>query len=193
VDIFVPRRRAVKVIMLVGCSGTGKSTLAEELRAQDPDLSVISFDAILEEIAGETGCTYTEAYPLHRREAERRLSRQVREVLAHGGNVVWDQTNLLRSARARRLALIPDDYERIAVVLEAPFSVLVRRIRDREAAGGRHIPREVLRRQIREMERPDYDEGFDRIILRRIGHPAPHLRQGPAEGAPCPATAPDGP
>lgn len=161
----------MKFIMLVGCSGSGKSTLAADLARRDEALVVISSDAILEERAQSEGIGYAEAYDLYKDEAMDVTLQIAEEAFSRGLNVVWDQTNLLRGVRAFRLDMVPDEYDRIAVVFEAGLEALLARVAMRTEAGGRHISEEVIAAQLESFTMPDYDEGFDRIIVQKVGEP----------------------
>ncbi|WP_027234159.1 ATP-binding protein [Leisingera caerulea] len=160
-------------IMLIGCSGSGKSTIAEDIRARNPSAVIISSDQIIEDFAQAEGISYQEAYPAQADNARDICEQTAVRAFERGLDVIWDQTNLQRSVREKRLAMVPDGYTKIAVCLHGGLAAHRSRILARASAGGRDIPREVSKRQISDMEMPDFDEGFDRIMAQEVTMPEP--------------------
>lgn len=156
-------------IMLIGCSGSGKSTLVADIVRRRPNTVVISSDEIIEDYAREVGISYQEAYPIMK-DAARDICLQTAEVaFEQGRNVIWDQTNIKREERRDRLSLVPDSYEKIGVYLVGSRDALRARIESRHASGGRDIPAFVTDQQLADFALPDFDEGFDRLMMQTVG------------------------
>lgn len=159
-------------IMMVGCSGSGKSTLVDELRQKNPSVVVISLDTIIDEFAALDGIGRQEAHS-HYSDLAQDISIQTATIAFERGlDVVWDGMNLTRRLRAERLDMVPDSYEKIAVTFEASRKALRARIDERNASGGRQVPLAVMERQFMALQAPDYDEGFDRVLIQKVPEPA---------------------
>ena len=76
--------------------------------------------------------------------------------------MIWDQTNVSKKSRAPKLAMVPDHYEKIAVVFATPDDEeLQRRLGSRP---GKSIPAHIVMGMASSLQQPTYDEGFDDII-----------------------------
>ena len=84
----------------------------------------------------------------------------VMTAVKNDGDIVWDQTNLNRKTRAKKLIMIPDYYEKIAVVFPVPDD-LDKRLANRP---GKTIPYHVMKNMIDSFEYPQMDEGFNVIV-----------------------------
>lgn len=162
----------MKFMMFVGCSGSGKSTLARELVAKHENILVISSDAILEDLAAAEQLSYQEAFALYKDHAQDVATQIAINGFENGLDVIWDQTNLPRALRAERLEMVPDSYEKIAVVFDADYATLRHNLDARIEEGGHDVPDFVLRTQLVQFEMPDFDEGFDRI-MKKVAERAP--------------------
>lgn len=89
---------ASRVIILVGCSGSGKSTYA---RRQFPDARVVSADHYFEALAARTGRTYGEVWePRAQGLAHRQCRERFLEALAEGSStLVVDNTHVRAADR----------------------------------------------------------------------------------------------
>lgn len=163
----------MQLIMLIGPSGAGKSTLAAQIAAHDEDAVILSADAVLEDLAEADGITYAQAYEQFYPQALDVVLQTAEEAFSQGKNVIWDQTNLRRSDRIWRLELVPDSYQKTAVQFVANFEDCRARIKARAEAGGRDIPDFVLGKQFEDLDAPDYDEGFDKIIQQVVPKTVP--------------------
>ena len=157
----------MKFLMFVGCSGSGKSTLARELTQANERVVVVSSDAVIEELALAEGLSYQEAFSIYKTHAQDVAVQTALTAFDRGLDVIWDQTNLLRSVRAKRLEMVPDGYEKIAVVFQASYGVLRHNLDARIGAGGHDVPDAALHMQAAQFEMPDFDEGFDRIMSKQ--------------------------
>jgi predicted kinase len=150
-------------VMLVGLPGAGKSTMAVEKYAADPDAVVITSDTILEGIAADKNITYAQAFAEHMGEANAACFAQAREAFAAGKKVVWDQTNLSIDDRARKLALVPDDYFKTAFAFELSKDELADRFIARFHETGKAVAPESMDKMAKSYERPGRFEGFDYV------------------------------
>lgn len=143
--------------MLIGMPGSGKSTWVEKHREGK---IVLSTDNYIEDIAFKAGKTYNEVFQVAIAAAEINLAQWRNIAIQTCSDIIWDQTNLSKSARAKKLHLIPDNYRKVAVVFHVPEEELTRRLANRP---GKTIPEHVLRSMQKSFEYPSLVEGFDSI------------------------------
>ena len=150
-----------KLYMLIGVPASGKTTW----RKQNPmDAAVlVSSDDILDQIADRQRATYNEVFKDNIKIAVQQADQRATDAFAAGLDVIWDQTNLTRKSRARKLAKVPANYEKIAVFFPTPD----RAEHDRRLAlrPGKTIPWNILNGMISTIEQPITDEGFDEIRI----------------------------
>jgi predicted kinase len=149
-----------KLYMLIGVPASGKSTW----RAQHAgDAVIVSSDDIIYDHAAQMNKTYSEVFTEFVDTATRLATEQARAAFAAGKDVVWDQTNLTPKSRKTKLAMVPDDYERIAVVFATPAQEeWQRRLASRP---GKSIPWNVLWGMDRSLADPIPEEGFHEVIF----------------------------
>lgn len=148
--------------MLIGVPCSGKSTWVDKV-VQGPNVYVASTDNLIETHAQLHGKTYSEVFKDAIKDAEKAMYTAVQQAVKDDMSIVWDQTNLNRKARAKKLIMIPDHYIKIAVVFEIPKD-LWQRLEDRNNTTGKFIPEGVVQHMINSAEFPLHDEGFDHII-----------------------------
>ena len=149
-----------KMWMLIGVPGSGKSTYRDSL---PQDATVLSTDDHIEAIAAGSGKTYTEVFRDHIAQAEKDMYQRAMRAFAAGDDVIWDQTNLTAKTRAKKLIMVPDEYEKIAVYFPTPEAdELQRRLDSRK---GKTIPANILMGMASQLQQPTRDEGFDRVIM----------------------------
>ena len=148
-----------KLIMLIGVSGSGKSTFAKQLKdAWEIDL-IISSDALRAELFGD------ENDQNHNNELFNELHNRIREALKEGKRVCYDATNLSSKRRMGFLKNLSDlDIVKECIVLIASFDLCAFSQLNRE----RQVPVDVIKKQIKQFKCPYWYEGWDdiRIILR---------------------------
>lgn len=160
-----------RFILLCGPAATGKTTFRNNLVAQNPDAVVISPDDIITEWAKADGMSYQEAYQKYKVETPQLMFDIAAEAFAAKREVIWDQTHLTREIRAPKLAMAPDDYDRVAVAFTATAEFLKERAQRRFELTGKEIPAFVIDEQVESYEFPDFDEGFDQIVsITEPGH-----------------------
>lgn len=149
--------------MLIGLPGSGKSTWVnyqvDHADAQE-DLYIASTDDYLERIAAEQGKTYNDVFADNIKAAEKHMYVQLALATDLGHDIIWDQTNLNRKSRAKKLIMIPDHYEKIAIYFPMPDN-LQERLDGRK---GKTIPEHVMNNMVMSIEKPEKDEGFDMIM-----------------------------
>ena len=109
-----------RLIMLIGMPCTGKSTMANRLRATYTDYILISSDVIIEERAAAEGKNYNEVFASNIAEANRIVMDVAKLAVAEKKSVIWDQTNLSYFSRKNKLKLFTEDYFKMAYVFYPP-------------------------------------------------------------------------
>ena len=148
-----------KLIMLIGVSGSGKSTFAKYLKDEGEIDLIISSDALRAELFGD------ENEQNHNNELFNELHNRVREALKEGKRVCYDATNLSSKRRMGFLKNLSDlDIVKECIVLIASFDLCAFSQLNRE----RQVPVDVIKKQIKQFKCPYWYEGWDdiRIILR---------------------------
>jgi predicted kinase len=155
-------------MMMIGCSGSGKSTIARTIQANKPDVVVISSSSILEDYAKAEGISYEQARSTGRSMARDISEQMLAEAFDRGLDVVWDHTCLHRPKREKILSLVPDEYRKVGVFLTGSRDAHLQRLQKRKEEGGRNVLAQVLDYQMSTICAPDYDEGFDQILKHQV-------------------------
>lgn len=139
--------------MLVGVPGSGKTTYALQLLAEDANIKYYSSDAIRKEIYGDEACQDdpNKVFTI--------MHDRTVEALKNGYDVIYDATNITRKNRKNILDRIPAYVQKECVVVWAPIKECIRRDAERE----RTVGEEVIMKMLYRFEAPFYDEGFDDI------------------------------
>lgn len=153
------------IYMLVGAPASGKSTWrAKHLATAPRPTVVISSDDYIDEIARELNTTYSDAFrKADMKEITRVLNNQFDEAVKRGDDIILDRTNMSKKSRNKYLCRVPKTYRKVAVVFNVGRELLDRRLADRAAATGKHIPKEVVDDMIKSYEEPSCGE-FDEVI-----------------------------
>lgn len=154
-----------ELIMLVGVPGSGKSTWIKSNAFDLANYAVISMDYFIEELGKPEGLTYGESFDKYAGVAARQMKEQLKEAIKNRENIIWDQTNLTVKSRTKKLKVVPNDYNKTAVVFEIDAYELEKRRASREDATGKEVPAFVLRRMQASYARPSKSEGFDVIKI----------------------------
>ena len=145
--------------MMIGVPASGKSTWVEKNKG---NALVISTDNLIEMYAAKNSKTYNEVFKDQIKLATKLAIEHAEAAFATGQDVIWDQTNVTRKSRSSKLAMVPDYYEKIAVVFTIPDrQELQRRLANRP---GKIIPQNIVMAMASSLEQPGVDEGFDKII-----------------------------
>lgn len=148
-----------KYTMLIGVPASGKSTWREQYAGS---AVVISTDDIIEQTAVAGSRTYNEVFKENIKFAQQLAEQRMKEAFNATLDVVHDQTNLTVKSRKSKLAMVPEEYEKIAVVFLTPEDTEWQRRLDRP---GKSIPQNILLGMRDTMQFPDPEEGFDRIEI----------------------------
>ena len=154
---------------MIGLPGSGKSTWIERFVRTSPQPHVVaSTDAIFVEWGAAHGLDYRESFAKFAfDDVQRAFSGRINEAIDARHNIVWDQTNLARAVRRRKLARFPPDYRRLGVWLDTPIAVVRARLASADrVASGKRIPSAVLEQMLAQYEPPTADE-FDLLRIHR--------------------------
>lgn len=152
--------------MLVGLPGCGKTTAAEKLLKENPELTTVSTDQYIEEIAKKKNKTYAQVYREVGDDATKWMNRQIAHLIKDKKSFIWDQTNVYQSARIKKNKFLKQNkYEVIAIVVELSDEELNRRIAKRAEEGGKKIGYKIMQEMIKNYTRPAYYEGFKEIFI----------------------------
>lgn len=142
--------------MMIGLPASGKSTFRKTMSGQ-----ILSTDDYIHEYAKEHNTTYMGIFKEAAPAAETKMNDDLLFAVENNWDIVWDQTNLTKKARAKKLAKIPKTYRKVAIYVACPESSVWRqRLDDRK---DQQIPSHVLASMAKQMEFPTRSEGFDEI------------------------------
>ena len=141
-----------KFIMMIGISGSGKSTIANSLKG----FKVVSSDAIREELYGDAS---------DQRNPEivfQIAHKRICEYLEIGMDVVFDATNLQKKYRKELLEKVSaiSDVQKDCWFVDTSVEDCIKLQSTRE----RKVPKEVIRKQAKKLEYPAEDEGWDYVF-----------------------------
>jgi predicted kinase len=146
-----------KAIILCGVPTSGKSTWTKN----NPGYNIISSDDIIENYAKATELSYNEVFDTYINTAILIMVERLDYCTKNNQNVICDQTHLNVKSRKRKLRLIPDHYEKIAVYFEINKDEMFRRNKNKDRT--KTIPRRVLTQMYDSYSRPSVNEGFSAI------------------------------
>lgn len=155
-----------EAVFLIGLPGCGKTTLVHKYYSGKAGYVRLSSDVYIENKAVELGKSYNEIFNDYIKEAQKLYNELFDECMRERKSVVIDRTNLSINSRRKTLARIPDDYKKIAVLIDTPFKSIMR-INDQRESFGRSIPKDVILDMLERAEAPTFAEGFDEIITVR--------------------------
>ena len=148
-------------IWMIGISGSGKSTTAEEY-ALTYNAQIMSSDKIREELYGDEniqGDSNKVFNILHTRSCE---------LLKKGISIIYDCTNIKRKNRKNFFDYCKQKNINAihhAVVMCTPYALCLKRNKNRE----RHVPEPIIYKQMCNFNIPFFEEGFDYITLYGLG------------------------
>ena len=147
-------------VMLVGIPCCGKSTYAEKLKTIPywSNAVILSTDAYIEKQAQRMGMTYNQIFDDVIDDATRELELELNMAKDKGKNIIYDQTNLSRKTRRKKLLKIPSFYARGVIYFEISLEEALERNKNRE---GKFIPESILKRMFHQLEIPTKNEDFD--------------------------------
>lgn len=149
--------------MLIGLSGSGKSTYAKEYIKTRSGTVVISSDDIRQELWGDANDQQNPSQVF-----DEMFIRTV-AAMKKGMNVIYDATNLVAKTRKATLTrlrqTLNQDFIAVADVIVCSLSECKRRQGERD----RKVPDEVIDRMVRQFQTPWYNEGWDTINIISCG------------------------
>jgi predicted kinase len=151
-----------KCYILVGVPGSGKTTWVGNQSFNYDHTVYTSSDLFVERHAKQVGKTYTEVFKDYMPTAITEMLDLAMYAFENRYDLIWDQTSTSVATRAKKLRLIPEGYEKIAVVFETPDPETHRQRLDRP---GKEVPEEVVQDMIARFEMPTVEEGFDKIVV----------------------------
>lgn len=148
-----------RFIMLVGIAGSGKSTWAQHpiINGEEIKAVVVSSDAIREGLYGDASIQTNPAAVFDV------MNARALTLLLHGQSVIYDATNLRAKNRKEMLdkvRAIAPDCETICIFFETHIA----ECQERQSLRDRKVPFEVIERQARQFELPQYQEGWSKIL-----------------------------
>ena len=146
--------RLNRFVMLCGLPGSGKSTYAERLEAEEGFI-IHSSDKIRAELGDVNDQSKNE-------DVFNLLHKRVKADLNNRKNVCYDATNLNRK---RRMAFLKElkniECRKICVFIATPWEICLAQ----NFARDRQVPQEVMSRMYKSFQMPSIYEGFDEVIV----------------------------
>ena len=162
-----------RFIMLVGISGSGKTTYAKhfvDTKAQEgEEIVILSSDDIREELYGDASIQRdpSKVFEL--------MNQRTFDEIKAGRSVIYDATNLISTRRAEmveQVRKIVPDCLCVCIYCDTLVEICVARQKERE----RKVPTHVIRRQDRQFQEITYAEGWDLICVAYVTDANPTKR-----------------
>lgn len=152
----------MKVIVMCGLPGSGKSYFAEKYCKNHDNFVIVSSDKIREELFGNVNdlkhndYTFLRAYEL------------IISYLLMRKNVIFDATNIEKKYRIKLISSIKssmvEDIEFICVNMTTPKEICIFRDKNRN----RSVGEKVINKLYNKFEEPTYDEGWNSILTNSL-------------------------
>ena len=148
--------------ILVGVSGSGKSTWAYQQPWDMSHTVIAGTDKHIEKYAVDQGKTFDQVFKEGVRFATDYMDAEIKQAIAENKDIVWDMASITKNCRALRISQLPDHYKKIAVYFAPPpLDELKRRIESRP--GKTRITFRSVSEDIKFLTYPTLDEGFAEI------------------------------
>lgn len=154
----IPKIDNPTLYILIGVPGSGKSTYAEELfQKSDRGTALVSSDNIREMLYGNASCQDNPKKVFE-------IAHQVIiDQLQKDYDVIFDATNIYANNRKDLILKVCFEVTKpvrfIAVYFDTPISECIKRQDLRE----RKVPTKVIEKMGRQIDKPNFQEGFDII------------------------------
>ncbi|MBD2654606.1 WYL domain-containing protein [Synechocystis sp. FACHB-383] len=146
------------VFCLIGCTSSGKSTLANNLIKQNPNYQIISTDKVRAQLFGD------ESIQGNWQQIEDEIFRQIKEHIDSNHSVIYDATNAKRPWRMELIQKIKQlsDIDIIGIHLKTPLDICKRWNQQRD----RQVPEFVIDDYFQALKQfpPIPAEGFTAVI-----------------------------
>jgi len=161
----------MKVTILIGVSGSGKSTYLKET-----GLASVSTDKYVDKFADDEGLSYSDAFDKIQelnlfKDYQRLFYIDIEEQIKKDADFAIDRTNLTVGYRKKLINDIREMAERhgkeievFGISFDFPVEVIKERLHKREAETGKSIPDFVIDNQIKAFEKPTSDEGYNSLL-----------------------------
>jgi len=144
----------VKLIMLVGLPGSGKSTYAKHIcEYYHPEIVICSSDSIRKELYGDESIQGDSSQVFNI------LHERVISYLNNGVSVFYDATNLTRKDRESIISKCPKFVQIEAHIIWNTIETCIEQDKNRD----RTVGKQVIDHMVRKFQAPYYDEGIDNI------------------------------
>jgi predicted kinase len=147
-----------EVILLCGVPTSGKSSWCKN----NTNFTIISSDNIIENYAENIGSTYNKVFDDYIKDAMSLMLQQLKYAVENNENIIVDQTHLTPKVRKRKLKMIPDHYEKIAVYFEISKEEMLKRNHNEDRT--KIVPVHVLESMHDSYTRPCISEGFSEVL-----------------------------
>jgi|TARA_R110002110_G_scaffold118613_9_gene292583 predicted kinase len=156
------------ITIMIGISGSGKSTYANKLRQR-----ICSTDRFIDTYAEKLGVRYDEAFDQIQLlgvfgDLNNRFYSEINQAISQGEDFIIDRTNLTVRSREQLLIKIREFADSVGVkviikgiVFDLNKVEILKRLTQREKMEGKKIPQDVIDKQFKMYESPTIEEGFD--------------------------------
>ena len=175
------------VIMMVGLPMSGKSfvlsktnwtlqvLLAKMNVKNDKEMITLSSDDIVNVVSDSLHITYNEAWEIIHPHLSDAFEYHVKDffekstlALEENGETVydvvfWDQPNLSKKSRMKKLSMIPNGWKKIALVFPEPLKEELIIRKEKRKLEGKEIPDKIYKNMKKSYNKPTLEEGFDFI------------------------------
>jgi predicted kinase len=145
--------------MAVGLPNSGKSFYWSKYFKSFIRLST---DDYIEWAANQLNLSYNEVFESQIGTASIVLNSIRDFAVSKNDSIFYDQTNLTKKTRKKKLNTFPKHYKKIAVFFDTPFEVCMKRNTTRP---GKVIPQRVMLQMNESLTIPTVDEGFSEVLI----------------------------
>lgn len=145
----------LKLILLVGIPGSGKTTYASKYINKHCNAAHLSSDLIRKELYGDESIQGNPA------DVFSLMQKRAVEALNNGNDVIYDATNITRKDRQGIISVCPKFAKIEAHIIWAPIEECIKRDANRD----RTVGKEVIDKMLKRFQAPYVDEGIDNIVV----------------------------
>lgn len=160
-----------KCYFLIGLPASGKSTYVKNVILKNYDnenqYHIASTDDIIEDIALNTKSNYNTVFKeVPFSIIQEIFDNKLKDAFSKNKDVIWDQTNLSKKSRKKKVSIIPEHYEKIAIVFDIDEEVRKERSIKRDIQEKKHIPNHIVENMKKTADYDVYrDETFHKVII----------------------------